>query len=110
MLPRRADVSTAMIAHGAKHSRLQIPEGDVVRKAAAAGIDLGVVVAVWIAAVDYDPVSPEAPHVRERHWLVVQQAGSGLSRACRIKARHRLASNSIGVLPICGCRDRYRLG
>jgi hypothetical protein len=47
-VPRRADVSAAMIAHGAKHSRLQIPKGHVVRK--AAGVDLGVVVAVRISA------------------------------------------------------------
>jgi len=72
MLPRWTDVGAAMTAHGAKHSRLQIPEGHIVGKTAA-GVDLGVVVAVRIAAIDDDPVSPEASHVRQRHRLVVQQ-------------------------------------
>jgi hypothetical protein len=69
MQPRRADVGAAMIAHGAKHPRLQIPEGDIIGK--AAGVDLGVVVAV--AAMDDHVVSSEASHVRERHGLVVKQ-------------------------------------
>jgi hypothetical protein len=52
MQPRRADIGAAMIAYGTKHSRLQVPKSHVVRK--AAGVDLGVVVAVRIAAGDDD--------------------------------------------------------
>jgi hypothetical protein len=60
-----------MIAHGAKHSRLQISKSHVVGKAAS--VDLSVVVAVRIAAGDDQVGSPEASHIRERHRLVVQQ-------------------------------------
>src|SRR5216683_776140 len=70
-VPRRADVSAAMIAHGAKHPGLQISKGHVVGKAAS--VDLGVVVTVRIAAVDEHASSPEASHIRERHGLVVKQ-------------------------------------
>jgi hypothetical protein len=70
MQPRRADIGAAMIARGAKHSRLQIPKGHVVRK--AAGVDLGVVVTVRIAATDGHMSSPEASHIRERHGLIVK--------------------------------------
>jgi hypothetical protein len=70
MQPGRANVGTAVIAHGAEHSRLQIPKGHVIGK--AANIDLGVVVAVRIAAVGDHVGSPEASHVGQRHWLVVQ--------------------------------------
>jgi hypothetical protein len=71
MQPRRADVGAAMIAHGAKHPGLQISKRHVVGK--AAGVDLSVVVAVWIAAIDEHSVSTVAPHIRERHRLVVKQ-------------------------------------
>ena len=70
-MPRRADVSAAMIAHGAMHPGLQISKGHVVGK--AAGVDLSVVVTVRIAAVDDHAGSPEASHIRERHGLVVKQ-------------------------------------
>jgi hypothetical protein len=50
---------------------LQIPEGHITGK--AAGVDLGVVVAVRIAATDDHMGSPEASHIRERHGLVVKQ-------------------------------------
>jgi hypothetical protein len=86
-----------MIAHGAKHSRLQIPKGHVVRK--AAGVDLGVVVAARIAATDEHSVSPVAPHVRQRHRLVVKQQVRDCPRHPRIKARRRRAGNTIGLLP-----------
>ncbi len=69
-VPRRADVSAAMIAHGAEHAWLQISKGHVVRK--AAGVDLSVVMTVRIAAVDDHAGSPEASHIRERHELVVE--------------------------------------
>jgi hypothetical protein len=59
--PRRANIGAAMIAHGAKHARLQISEGHFVRK--AADIDFGIVVTVRIAANDKHMVSAEAPHV-----------------------------------------------
>jgi hypothetical protein len=62
IVPRRADVSAAMIAHGAKHAWLQISKGHVVGK--AAGVDLGIVVTIRIAAADDHAGSPEAPHVR----------------------------------------------
>ena len=70
MLPRRADVGAAMIAHGAKHPGLQISKGHVVGKAAS--VDLSVVV-IRIAAVDEHAGSPEASHIRERHGLVVKR-------------------------------------
>jgi hypothetical protein len=44
-----------MTAHGAEHAWLQVSEGHIIGK--AAGVDLGVVVAVWIAAMDEHPVS-----------------------------------------------------
>jgi hypothetical protein len=71
MQPRRADVGAAMIARGAEHPGLQISKGHIVGK--AAGVDLSVVMAVRIAAVDEHAGSPEASHIRERHGLVVQQ-------------------------------------
>ncbi len=71
MLPERADVDPAMIAHGAKHPGLQISKGHVVGKAAR--VDLGVVVTVRIAAIDEHLRSAEAPYIRERHRLIVQQ-------------------------------------
>ncbi len=60
-----------MIAHGAKHPRLQISKSQVVGK--TAGVDLSIVVAARIAAVDDHAGSPEASHIRERHRLVVEQ-------------------------------------
>src|SRR6266851_5278527 len=78
-VPRRPDVSAAMIAHGAKHPGLQISKGHVVGK--AAGVDLSVVVTVRIAAVDEHVSSPEAAHIRERHGLVVKQKVRDPSRA-----------------------------
>jgi len=60
-----------MIARGAKHPGLQISKGHVVGKAAS--VDLGVVATVPIAAVDEHAGSPEAPHIRECHLLIVQQ-------------------------------------
>jgi hypothetical protein len=71
MLPRRADVGAAMIAHGAKHPRLKIPESHGVRKAAR--VDLDIASTGRIAATDEHVVSAEAPHVRKRHRLVVKQ-------------------------------------
>jgi hypothetical protein len=68
---RRTDVGAAMIAHGAKHSPLQIPKGHVVGKAAS--VDLSVVVTVRIAAIDEHAGSPEASHIGQRHGLVVKQ-------------------------------------
>jgi hypothetical protein len=50
MLPRRADASAAMIAHGAKHPWLQISKGHVVWKAGS--VDFSVAVTARIAAVD----------------------------------------------------------
>ncbi len=71
MQPRRADVGAAMIADCTDHARLQVAECDVVGK--TAGVDFSVVVAVRIAAADEHTVSPDAPHVGERHGLVVEQ-------------------------------------
>ncbi len=51
-----------MIAHGAKYAWLQISKGHVVGK--AAGVDLGIVVTIRIAAADDHAGSREAPHVR----------------------------------------------
>jgi hypothetical protein len=50
-----------MIAHGAKHPRLQISKGHVVGKAAS--VDLSVVVTIRIAAADNDMRSPKGTHV-----------------------------------------------
>jgi hypothetical protein len=71
MPPRRADVGAAVIADRAHHARLQISKGHVVRK--AAGVDLGIMKTVRIAAADEDMLSPVAPHVGQRHRLVVKQ-------------------------------------
>jgi hypothetical protein len=60
-----------MIAHGAEHPGLQISKGHVVGKAAS--VDLSVVVAVRIAAVDEHVGSPVASHIREWNGLVVKQ-------------------------------------
>jgi hypothetical protein len=70
-VPRRADVSAAMIAHGAKHPGLQISKGHIVGKVAS--VDFSIVVTVRIAAIDEHVRSAEAPHIRERHRLIVQQ-------------------------------------
>jgi hypothetical protein len=71
MQPRRADVGAAMIAYGAKHSRLQIPKGHVVGE--PADVQFGVMMTVRIAAVDDHMSSSEASHVGQRHWLIVKQ-------------------------------------
>jgi hypothetical protein len=83
-MPRRADVSAAMIAHGAKHPGLQIAKSRIVGK--AAGVDLGVVVAVRIAAGDEHAGSPEASHTITARACRGAK-GSGLSRACPIEAQ-----------------------
>ena len=59
-----------MIARGAKHPGLQISKGHVVGKAAS--VDLGVVVAVWIAAMDEHSTL-------FRPWLRMFESGTGLS-------------------------------
>ncbi len=79
-----------MIAHGAKHPRLQISKSQVVGK--TAGVDLSIVVAARIAAVDDHAGSPEASHIRERHRLVVEQ-------------QVRLDSAIKGLVAGCGSKE-----
>jgi hypothetical protein len=71
MQSRRADVGAAMIAHSSEHASLQVVEGHFIRKTAS--VQFGVVMTARIAAADDHMSSPEASHIRERHWLVVQQ-------------------------------------
>ena len=59
-----------MVAHCAEHPGLQISIGHVVGK--AADVQFGVVMAVWIAAIDEHMVSTVASHVGPRHRLIVK--------------------------------------
>jgi len=77
-----------MIADGAKHPRLKIPEGHGIRK--AAGVNLSVVKTVRIAATDEHAVSSESAHIRERHRLVVEQE-------VRDRPGHRLSKCERGI-------------
>jgi hypothetical protein len=89
-----------MVADGAEHPRLQISEGHVVRK--AAGVDLSVVVAVRIAAVDEDMRSPKGTHVRKRHRLVVKQQVRDRPGHSPIEARSKLACTNFRPRSIPG--------
>ena len=71
MQPGWANVGAAMIAHGAEHARLEVAEGHVIRK--TADVQFGIAMTVRIAANDKHMFSPVAPHVGQRHWLIVKQ-------------------------------------
>jgi hypothetical protein len=90
-----------MIAHCAKHPGLQISKGHVVGK--ANGVDLSVVVTVWIAAINEHPGSPEASHIRERHGLIVKQKIWDRPRHFAIKLRNRTGKQ---IVPQLGLEDR----
>jgi len=60
-----------VIADRADHTRLKLSEGDFVRQ--VADVQLGIVMAAGIRAVNEGPRISEAAHIRERHRLVVQQ-------------------------------------
>jgi hypothetical protein len=59
-----------MIADGADHAMLQIIESDLVWE--AINVQLGIVVAAWVRAVDEQAALSQASHIRERHRLVVK--------------------------------------
>jgi hypothetical protein len=93
MQPRRAYISAAVIADRAHHARLQISKGRVVRK--AAGVDLGIMKTVRIAAADEDMRSPVAPHVRQPHRLVVEQKVRDRPGHAALKRESRRRDNPV---------------
>jgi hypothetical protein len=91
-----------MIADGADHAMLQI-NYDLVWE--AINVQLGIVMAAWVRAVDEQAALSRASHIRERHRLVVKQQVRDRPGHARMIPPNGAEGKHLRIVVHWGCDD-----